>query len=296
VIVLGIDAAWTTTEPSGVALVTGDGSRWTCRGLAPSYRQFSDLASGREIDWTRRPLPGAINIDELIAATEALAGGTPDVIAVDMPLAFASISARRVSDTKISRLFGAAGAAVHSPSSVRPGPIADQLRVGLERRGYTLEVNLADPPRRFALIETYPHPITMWLCDACRRLPYKAAKSGKYWPTLPLAERRQRLLAVWQDIVLALGRTINGVTLPALNQVETANAGAQKAFEDGLDALICTIAGIHYMNGNALPYGDTTSAIWLPAGCETYAGRPNRYPAARSDGVRDAYAAAWRRR
>jgi predicted RNase H-like nuclease len=277
VIILGIDAAWTTTEPSGVALVTGEPGRWSCRGLAPSYRQFCDLAAGGETDWTRRPPAGGIDIDALLSAATALAGASPDVVAVDMPLAFDPIIARRASDTAISRLFGAAGAAVHSPSAARPGLIAEELRTGLQRRGYTLEVSLADPPCRFALIETYPHPIAMWLCDTCRRLPYKATKSSKYWPALALVDRRKKLVGVWQDIVVALARIIDGIALPSMAQVPAANAGALKAFEDGLDGLICAVAGISYATGNAMPYGDDRSAIWLPIGCEAYAKRQDRY-------------------
>ena len=50
--------------------------------------------------------------ENLLPAAEVLAGSKPDVVAVDMPLAFGPIIARRVSDTRISKLFGAAGAAV----------------------------------------------------------------------------------------------------------------------------------------------------------------------------------------
>jgi len=177
----------------------------------------------------------------------------------------------------ISKLFGAAGAAVHSPTAVRPGPIADQLRLGLEQRGYTLDVGSSASPRSLALIETYPHPITMWVCDTCRRVPYKARKSGIYWPGLPLADRRQKLLTVWRDIVAGLSRLIGGITLPPIDQTSTTNAGAMKAFEDGIDALMCAIAGLSYITGNAIAYGDADSAIWLPAGCESYATRPDRY-------------------
>ncbi len=35
--ILGIDAAWTTAEPSGVALIAEHGTGWQCVGLAPSY-------------------------------------------------------------------------------------------------------------------------------------------------------------------------------------------------------------------------------------------------------------------
>ena len=40
--VLGIDAAWTAKNPSGVALVSRQGGQWMCRGLAPSYLDDAD--------------------------------------------------------------------------------------------------------------------------------------------------------------------------------------------------------------------------------------------------------------
>lgn len=275
--VLGIDAAWTTTQPSGVALVVHDAGRWICHGLAPSYQQFCELAVGRQVDWMRRPPPGRADAHALLAAAHALAGRNPDVIAVDMPLAFEPITARRISDTAISRLFGAAGAAVHSPSAIRPGPIAEELRVGLERRGYKLSVSATHPPHQPALIETYPHPIAMWLCNSRRRLPYKAAKSAIYWPAQPLIERRRRLLAVWKEIVFAVEEMIDGINLPQITSTLLGSRSALKAFEDALDALICAIAGTSYLAGMAVPYGDNSSAIWLPRGCESYAMRPEKY-------------------
>jgi hypothetical protein len=65
--------------------------------------------------------------------------------------------------------------------------------------------------------------------------------------------------------------------LPPVDQVATASRGALKAFEDGLDALICAIAGISDVTGTARAYGDGASAIWLPVQCEGYAARPDRY-------------------
>lgn len=37
-----------------------------------------------------------------------------------------------------------------------------------------------------------------------------------------------------------------------------------KAFEDKLDAIICAWAGICVFEGTAVPFGDDTSAIWIP--------------------------------
>jgi predicted RNase H-like nuclease len=87
------------------------------------------------------------------------------------------------------------------------------------------------------------------------------------------------LLTVWQDILDAIGQLIAVANLPPIGQLSTAGSSALKAFEDALDALICAIAGISYLTGNAIPYGDADSAIWLPAGCEAFASRPDRYSA-----------------
>ena len=48
--VLGIDAAWTTHNPSGVALVQRTAEGWQCLSLAPSYDAFIGLAQGQYWD------------------------------------------------------------------------------------------------------------------------------------------------------------------------------------------------------------------------------------------------------
>ena len=45
-LVLGIDAAWTAHNPSGVALVQRAEQGWRCLALAPSYDAFLALAAG----------------------------------------------------------------------------------------------------------------------------------------------------------------------------------------------------------------------------------------------------------
>jgi hypothetical protein len=52
-----------------------------------------------------------------------------------------------------------------------------------------------------------------------------------------------------------------------------------KAFEDGLDALVCAIAGIAHFTGEVEAHGDEDAAIWLPSGCRDYAGRSDRFAA-----------------
>ena len=58
-----------------------------------------------------------------------------------MPLATSPITSRRAADTAISSRFGPKGCAVHSPSTERPGAIADQLRADFAALGYRLHTN-----------------------------------------------------------------------------------------------------------------------------------------------------------
>lgn len=54
--VLGIDAAWTLTQPSGVALATETYSGWSLIATASSYQRFYALAD-RRLTGEQRP-PG----------------------------------------------------------------------------------------------------------------------------------------------------------------------------------------------------------------------------------------------
>ena len=47
---LGIDAAWTVHQPSGIALVQNTATGWSCLGVAPSYEAFITQASGQAWD------------------------------------------------------------------------------------------------------------------------------------------------------------------------------------------------------------------------------------------------------
>ncbi|MEH3159959.1 MAG: DUF429 domain-containing protein [Sphingomonas taxi] len=258
---LGIDAAWTLAQPSGVALAVRDGGRWTLRAVAPSYAHFLDLARGvvREAP----PAGSAPDAAALLAAAEQLAGAPVDLVAIDMPLATLPITARRESDNAITRAFGGRWCGTHSPSAERPGAISDRLRAGFEAAGYPLRTQDAQGG---GLIEVYPHPALVVLAGAARRLPYKAGKTRSYWPGESLAARRVLLAAEWTQIAALLVTRIDGVAevLPSLP--EGATGLARKAQEDMLDAIVCAWVGTCALDGTAEAYGDTDSAIWVPRG------------------------------
>ena len=137
-VVLGIDAAWTEDNPSGVAVVVKTDNGWQCRGVAPGYQAFIDLAGGTPVNWTAKftgPDPG---IAALLDAAGKLAGGPVDVVAIDMPISEKPITERRKADNEISRAFGAKWAATHTPSVDKPGEIGSELSKAFKEQGYEI--------------------------------------------------------------------------------------------------------------------------------------------------------------
>jgi hypothetical protein len=49
--ILGIDAAWTGNEPSGVALVIERAGTWQCVAVAPSYSDFLGQSESKPTNW-----------------------------------------------------------------------------------------------------------------------------------------------------------------------------------------------------------------------------------------------------
>ena len=259
--ILGIDAAWTVTEPSGVALVAKHPNGWQLIAAAPSYNRFIRLA-----DQSATPNMGSTastpNPAALLSTARTLSGRAVDVVAVDMPLACSPISGRRCSDDAVSRAYGSRKCGTHSPNALRPGRVSHDLTDGFFRAGYPLQtLTIASP----ALIEVYPHPALVELAGAVERLPYKAAKVSAYWPKLSPSQRRQRLYQQWRGIIALLEREIAGVnerlSIPKLD----ANRADVKACEDMLDAIVCAWVGICALEVRATSFGDETSAIWIPA-------------------------------
>ena len=263
--VLGIDAAWTEREPTGVALISDDGDGWRCVALAPSYEAFIGLASGFLVDWDA-PMRGAMPEPAvLLNAASRLLGGQPvDVVAVDMPVSMAPITARRAADSAVAREFGGRGCGTHSPSAERPGPVSARLSDGFAEQGYPLATATTPAGAAPCLIEVYPHPALLALLRADYRVPYKVSKARKLWPGTTPAERREKLLEAFAAILAALGAEIRGIPmgLPEARQVTTSSR--LKRYEDALDALVCAWVGSRYLQGMAKPYGDDTAAIWIP--------------------------------
>ena len=264
-VVLGIDAAWTTHQPSGVALVQRKGSHWQCKALAPSYDSFLAFASGQPQDPATKargsePDPGA-----LLRASQQLTGQPVSCVSVDMPLATTAITGRRAADNIVSSRFGSHGCAVHSPSAERPGAIADRLRGNLASLGCSLHTTSCNRELP-ALIEVYPHVALLALLGRDYRVPYKVSRSLQYWRSEQLspAERIARLLQEFLAIRAGLDQHIKAIPLiiPELREVKT--LASLKPIEDMLDALVCAWMGIEHLEGRSSGLGDSGAAIWVP--------------------------------
>lgn len=262
--VLGLDAAWTETQPSGVSLVSKATGCWKCIAVAPSYQAFLDLAEGRAVDWSEHQ-PGCVpNPGKLLdAATDLLGGQRVSVVAVDMPLSTKQFTARRGADNAASCEFGKYGCGVHSPSAKRPGPIGEGLTRGLTAEGYCLAAKESPHNVSGVFLEVYPHAALLKLLHLGYRLPYKVSKTSRYWPDKSIKHRVQNVIKEFGRILRALRGQIEGIDLTIPETSMTLSR--LKPYEDALDSLVCAWVGIQYLGHKAIPYGDEDAAIWVPA-------------------------------
>ena len=85
------------------------------------------------------------------------------------------------------------------------------------------------------------------------------------WRASPSGQRRLKLRAVWEKIVVALDRRIASVASALPVPGPEAIGWRLKAFEDKLDAVVCARAvAIAALNGEAVAHGDGEGAIWVP--------------------------------
>jgi len=257
--VLGIDAAWTVTEPSGVAAAVETASGWRLAAVAASYEQFIARANGVE-PGGERPHGSKPSAADLLDAAWRICGARVDLVAVDMPMARHPIVGRRPGDNAISSKYAARGAGTHSPSARRPGAVSDTLRADFEAHGYAL---CTCAPAR-GLIEVYPHPALIEFLEAGYRLEYKVGKIAAYWRNDSPDARHCKLREVWARIVEGLERRIKGVKAALPPPASEIRGWRLKAYEDRLDAVVCAAVAIACLNGKAKAFGDDDAGIWVP--------------------------------
>ncbi len=262
--ILGIDAAWTATEPSGVAIVQHRESRWRCLVAAPSYSSLIEQADGRLPNWNRAGVGSPPDPARLLQATEQHAGEPVALVTLDMPVATTPILGRRMADRKVSQTFGAQWCSAHSPGPVRPGPLGADLSRRFTEAGYPIATAATPVGTPHQLVEVYPHPALLALLGRDRRVPYKVGKASSYWRGASIPERIERLLTEFKAILNGLAIHIDNIAIPLPVAANVRSLAALKPFEDAIDALVCCWVGCEYLTGRCLPLGDETAAVWCP--------------------------------
>lgn len=260
-VVLGIDAAWTLSQPSGVALVKKANGFWKTLCVAPSYESFISLAAGIPVDWDRGCFSGTKpEMGKLMAAAEVIASTPVNVVAIDMPVATLPIYERREADNAVSREFGRYKCGTHSPNRSRPGAISANIARELSELGYPIATSETPVGTMYRTVEVYPHPALL----TSERVRYKVAKSNRYWGPGSRGKRIGLLLRNFSMIEAALSKKLgdSGLSIPSPDAVPTLSH--LKRYEDALDAIICVWVGVEYTKCRATPFGDETAAIWVP--------------------------------
>ncbi len=261
-LVLGIDAAWTARQPTGVCLLAKEDTTWRCIALTPDLKRFVRGPTAEDLDWMQRPEGSEMSVPQLTEAVERWhPKGRLQVVAMDIPLARSPVRGRRKADNEVTRMYGRYGCGTHSPMPDRPGPISDRLRAAWAEAGFPL-ATLGGPPPCPAVLEVYPHPAVMMLLEASYRVPYKASRAGKYWPGRSVKERVLAICAELRRIEQALQQRIREI--PQIVPAEVATLSMLKRYEDALDAAVCAWVGVCYLENRIEGFGDEDAAIWIP--------------------------------
>ena len=260
-LILGIDASWTKTGSSGIALLETRDERRTVLAANSSYAEFLGDDAGDHPDATL-----------LLQKAESIAGVAVDLVAIDMPMANTRITGRRVADNAISAAFSAQWASTHSPNKMRPGSFGQSITNSFAKAGYRLATDSFQVTAGRSLVEVYPLVALVRLMNATVRPAYKVAKISRYYrntvPPLSHDQRIERLLETWSEIRAALGREISDFHFE-LPERPLKFATKLKPYEDKLDAIICAWVGACVIEKKAQPFGNHDSAIWVPI-CAAY--------------------------
>lgn len=265
---LGIDAAWTDKEPSGLALLEQINDEVKLLRCGRSYNEF---ISG-VIDWSVVPKGSEPILPEVLKSIPSTIG-IPDCIAVDMPISNKRISSRRSCDNEISSAYGARGAAVHSPTYERPGEIAVRLYEELNREGYEWKLYNSEIAS-LNLIEVYPHSAIIEYFELDYRYEYKVSKKNSYksFKLLSPENRLIKLITNLNWLINKLSIRVSNIAdyIKPLDINQKYSTRELKGLEDLIDSIICSLVGLDYMNNNAIAYGKDDGAIWVPKNAKTF--------------------------
>lgn len=246
---LGVDLAWGTRSPTGVAVLDAD------------HRLVHIGAAGDD---------AAV----VMALSPYVRGDC--LVAIDAPLVVTNRTGQRPAEAALNRDFGRFQAGAHPANTGKPEfagvPRGARLATAL---------NLDMDPRSCAgrrAIEVYPHPATVALFRLGRTLKYKA-KPGR--GLAALRAELLRLMDALEDLRLApvpLRVTDNHDWIDLRRRVEAAERKSDlRRAEDPVDAVVCAYVAAY---ATRLPAGITTYGDFDTGYIVTPALPPDLVPAA----------------
>jgi predicted RNase H-like nuclease len=219
---IGIDLAWSARNPSGAAVIAGDGAGGALVDVA--------LLGGDA---------------EVVAYVERYAGDGPAIVAVDAPLRVPNETGRRPAEAALSRAFRRYEAGAHPANRRRlavDGVVrGEALVAALARRGFAHVPAVEAGVSGRLVVEVFPHPAMVALFGLGRTLKYKA-KPGRT-PEMRLAEWRRYLACL--RALAAADPPLRGHE-PFLARDPASLRGRRlKDYEDQADALVCAYVALY---------------------------------------------------
>jgi predicted RNase H-like nuclease/ppGpp synthetase/RelA/SpoT-type nucleotidyltranferase len=265
---IGVDLAWGTKQPTGLAVVDDAG---------------------------RLVHVSAVRTDaEILAALEPYVEGEC-LVAIDAPLIVTNPTGNRPAEAALNKDFAKYDAGAHPANTGKP-EFADLPRGAVLSQALGLDMNPRSGRRRRA-IEVYPHPATVALFRLGRTLKYKN-KPGRDLESLRLALLTlvglvEGLAAADPALVLDGPGTDEGAWARLRAQVETATRKSElRVVEDQVDAVVCAYVALFAARrpADVTTYGDfDTGYIVTPTLPADHAPtpRPPKPPAPVADPVRE---------
>jgi predicted RNase H-like nuclease/ppGpp synthetase/RelA/SpoT-type nucleotidyltranferase len=214
---IGVDLAWGTKRPTGLAVLDGDG---------------------------RLVHVSAVSTDEEILSTLAPYAESDCLVAIDAPLIVRNETGNRPAEAALNKDFARFDAGAH-PSNTGKPELSGTPRGAALCQALGLDMNPRSGRARRA-IEVYPHPATVALFGLGRTLKYK------HKPGRDLDSLRAELLALMgfleglDTATPALDLTDDAAAwLELRRQVETATRKSElRVVEDQVDAVVCAYVAL----------------------------------------------------
>lgn len=200
---VGIDLAWKSVNPTGMAVVDADGALFA----SGTVRSDDELH-----DWLAEHAP------------------EPAVVAIDAPLVVTNDDGHRMAERLLGRAYARYGASAYPVSRAHPWFVPPRAAVLAERNGWDIDPGRRPGSGATSCIEVYPHPAMVGLFELPQRILYKKGRDRQagFTGLLGLLDRIPELRlddnARWQEIravVAAPGR------------------GDLTRIEDEVDAVFC---------------------------------------------------------